>query len=652
MNQFYNLRTFTLLTLTFLAGAIAAAAQNVVFTGTAAAPRVGVNDQFQVTYTIQDGGELRSFKHELKDFVILGGPFRSQSTNMQIIGNQVTQTVSQSFTFIVQARHTGNITVPPATATDGAGRSFKSNPIQLQVISGSVAQQQQQQRQRGGFWDEDPFAAMDPFAQPGRQAPAQARQAPAQASTDIGKDIFIKVDVDRQQVKVGEQITAIYKLYARIPMQVAISKLPSLNGFWTQDFEIPKQQKPTEEIVEGKRYQMFILKKSALFPQQSGTLTLDVAEAQGTAQIATQVQRRSPFDDPFFQRAFGGFNLNDPFFTDHFVDVDYRQVPVNVKSSPVKITVTDVPEAAKPADYTGAVGNFTATASIDRSKLTTDDVATLTLRIRGSGNLKLFDAPKLQLPNGLDSYDPNIVDTITGRTTTISGEKIITYSIAPRKPGDYQIPPVSLSYYDPSSGSYKTAATQGFSLQVTAGRGLSASAGSSKGKGGAGGDIQDGLLLSAPSPMVSSPVYWSLYAMPLLALALVGVYRRREDEQQNNTAQHRLKTANKVAQKRLSLAGQKLQQGDSRGFYDEVSRAIWLYLSDKLGIPLSGLSKQAALAAIASRGVPSTVQQQIEKVLNECELALYAPAGSGQQMQQSFSEAASIITGLERTLRA
>lgn len=648
MNQFYPLRFLPLLTLALLT-ALGTAAQNLVFTGVASMSKVGVNDQFQITYTIQDGGDMRSFKPDLKDFIVVGGPFRSQSSSMQVVGNQVMQSTSQSFTFVVQARHPGNITIPPAVASDGSGRSYRSNSVQMQVVPGTIAQQARP-RSGGGMWDDDPFA-QDPFGR--RQAPAQAQAqsaAPAPDPTDIGKDIFIKVDVDRQQVKVGEQITAIYKLYARIPMQVAISKLPSLNGFWTSDFEVPKQQVPTEENVNGKRYQVFILKKSALFPQQTGTLTLDVAEAQGTAQIATQTQRRSPFDDPFFRQALGGFNLNDPFFTDHFVDVEYRQVPVNIKSSPVKITVTDLPEANKPADYTGAVGNFTVSASIDKQKLTTDDIATITLRIKGSGNLKLFNAPELKLPNGLDSYDPNIVDTITGRTTTISGEKIVTYSVAARKPGDYQIPPLTLSYYDPAGGTYKSASTPGFMLHVDAGRGMTASA-STAGKG-TSGDIRDSLLLSAPSPIVRSPFYWGLYAAPILLLLLVGVYRRREDEQETNSAQHRLKSANKVAQKRLSTAGLKLQQGDSRGFYDEVSKALWLYLSDKLGIPLSGLSKNAAMSAISQRGVPTPVQQQIEKILTECELALYAPAGSSQQMQQTFSEAASIITGLERTLRA
>jgi hypothetical protein len=170
-------------------------------------------------------------------------------------------------------------------------------------------------------------------------------------------------------------------------------------------------------------------------------------------------------------------------------------------------------------------------------------------------------------------------------------------------------------------------------------------------KGGGNTDIQDNIVAPSPKPLVLSPIYWSMYALPLFGLVFVSFYRKREDELLNDTAQTRNRRANKIARKRLTMAGIMLQKADQRGFYDEVSKAIWLYLSDKLGIPISRLGKAAASEAMDKRGVPPTIQQQIDKVLEECELALYAPTAGTQQMQQTFSEAASIITGLERTLR-
>ena len=605
-----------------------------------------MGDQLQVTYSIQDGDGVQTINPVFKDFRIVAGPFQSQSTSMQISGNHMVQTTSISVTFVLQAKHTGSIVIPPATAHDAAGHNFQSNALKVEVVPGTFSAPVARSNSPFGnsMFDDDPFAS------PSQRAAAKAQTA-AQPKLDISNAIFIKVDVDKKSVKLGEQITAVYKLYARIPMQVAISKLPSLNGFWTQDFDIPKQQKPVEEIVNGQKYQTFILKKSALFPQQAGKLTLDVAEADGTAHVPVKTQRRNPFDDPFFQQAFGGtLMMSDPFFSDPFGESGFEQIPVHLKSSPVQITVSELPTQGKPADFTGAVGNFSISGKLDKQELSTDDVATLKVTISGSGNLKLFTPPKLNLPPGLDAYDPNSIDTILGRTTTISGEKIVTYSIAPRAAGNYDIPPLTLSWYDPVSSSYKSASTSAFHLHVKQGAGNVAA--TSNANGTNAGDIDDHVLASVPEPLILSPVYWSMFAFPLLLLAGVSVYKKRAEETAADTVQNRNRLASKVAQKRLSAAGVMLQNDNARGFYDELSKSIWLYLSDKLNIPISRLSKSTALDALQVKQVPSSIREQIEKVLDECEMALYASSGSNQQMQQTFSEAAGIITNLERTLRA
>lgn len=630
-----------------LAACGVAAAQNIVFSGSSNAGKIGIADQLQVSYTVQDLEGLQSINPNFKDFKVLAGPFQSQNTSIQGVNGRMVQSTSVSLTFILQPRRTGNLVIPPAIAKDASGHTYQSNTIPVEVVQGSLAARQPA-RQAPSPWD-DPFASVDPFAGMGQRQPTQpSRPQPAPAKVDLGKDIFIKVDVDKKSVRVGEQVTALYKLYARIPMQVSISKLPSLNGFWTQDFDLPKQPRPVEEIVDGKRYQMFVLKKSALFPQQTGNLVLDPAEAEGNARIVTQ-RSNNPFDDPFFKQAFGGsLMMSDPFFNDPFADMAYENVPVHLKSVPVTVKVTDLPADGKPQDFTGAVGSFAINSKIDKATLSTDDVATLTLKISGSGNLKLFTAPKLSLPNGLDQYEPTILDTITGRSTTISGDKVISYTIAPRKSGNYTIPPVVFSWFDPKTGSYQTASTQAISLKVTPGSGVVTVT-----KGIGGGDINDGPVLNATRPLILAPGYWAMYSLPLLAFVGILFYRRREQEQMAHADEFRIRKAGDVAQRRLAAAGNMLQRGNERGFYDELSKAIWLYLSDKLGIPISALGKQTAAQAMVQRGVPEPIREQIDQVLNECELALYAPVGGGsQQMQQSFSEAASIINGLERTLRA
>lgn len=649
-------------------------AQNVVFTAVAGANKVGVKDQVEVQYTIRDAQNLQSVTNPSDaDFIIVGGPYQSQSSNTSITGNKVVTSQSLSLTYVIQPRKEGTFTIPPITARDAAGHQYQSNALTIQVVPGSVVQQQQQQRRSRGY---DPFAGDDDVLalmrqmqqmqqmqmqqmqqQRGRQAPAQPTPSdpePPVNDAEIKKDLFIKVTADKNKVKIGEQVTISYKLYSRIPMQMGISKLPSLNGFWTQDFEIPKQMKPTEEVLDGKKYQVFLLKKSALFPQQTGNLELDPAEAKGVARIVQQVRRKmSDMFDPF---GAGTLMMNDPFFNNTFYNtMAYKDVQVHLKSSPVKITVTPLPDQDKPDDFGGAVGKFTITSKMDKKTLTTDDVATLTLNITGSGNLKLIEAPKLNLPNGLNTYDPVTIDTITGRSTTITGSKIITYVITPQNAGDYEIPPVSFTYFNPETNSYVTETTEPIKLNVTPGKR------SDNQKPGTNNvsykDIHDIVkqpptaYYSKSSPLLFTASYWSAYVLPLALYFGMVYWKRRDEELSKDTTLLRRKRANKVALQRLVTAKKLLQQQNKKPFYEEVSKAIWLYLSDKLSIPLSGLSRETATEAMNERKVPADVQKKLEDVIWECENALYASGGS-RQMSDTYEDAVKVISNLEDIFKA
>lgn len=652
----------------FFAGFLTACktwAQNAVFSVNASADKIGINDQLQVDYTIQNVEDLRTVtKPNFKDFIIVGGPYQSRRSNVSIVNNTVVQSTSITHSYVLQPKKTGTLTVPSSLAKDGNGHSYESNSLTIQVVNGSLARQQQQQQQ-DPF--DDPFG-MDPFAamqQMQRQMMQQHRQQqqpataaqPADAKVDmdeINKNIFIRVSVDKSKAYVGEQITASYKLYTRIPMNVSISKLPSLNGFWTQDFEIAKGNiKPVEEEVDGKKYQVFLLKKSALFPQQTGTLSLDPAEAEGTARVMTKTNRGNPFDsDPFLQQ-FGSMMMSDPFFNQGmFGGLAYKDVPVHLKSPAVKIEVLPTPDKNKPEGYGGAVGDFTITGKIDKNELTTDDALTYTLKIAGSGNFKLIQAPHLPLPNGLTTYDPQVIDTITGRSTTISGNKIITYSISPNLPGDYQIPAIPFSYYNTQTGGYTTIYTQPVNIKVGKGKNYHPGLAHTKSLT----DIHP--IASVPlkelkqqhQPLFFSKAYWSVYALSMIAFIGLIVWKRRDDELSKDTIALRSKKANKIALRRLANAKKLLQQNAKQPFYEEVSKAIWLYISDKLHIPLSTLSKETAETVLAEKKIPDTLRQKINELVEECETALYAPGGGVQQMKQSYEHAVSIISELEEKI--
>jgi len=670
---FNNMWRYNIVFLFIISTCWHAYAQDVVFSASPSANRIGIKDVVQVTFRINHGNITTMGPTGWGDFVAVQGPFQSSQTS--ISNGAVSQSIS--LTYVLQPKHEGKITIPPATATDREGHTYQSNPITIEVVAGSLAPQQQR-RGRDPFGDEDdPFAAIQkmqqqmqqrmqqmqqmqqsqqaPQAQNGRQQPGQ--NDPPVDMDAIKKDVFIKVTVDKSKVKLGEQVTASYKLYSRIPMQMGISKLPSLNGFWTQDFEIPHMPKPTEEVYDGKKYQVFLLKKSALFPQQPGTLELDPAEAKGNVRIVQRVKRRlSDMMDPFGN---GTLMMNDPFFNNAVYNtMAYRDVEVTLESTPVKITVTGLPDKDKPADYGGAVGDFTIASKLDKTELTTDDAATLTFNITGSGNLKLFEAPKVTLPNGLVTFEPQITDTITGRSTTISGSKLVTYVITPQTPGDYEIPAASFSYFNPETGSYTTLHTTPMKLHVTAGKHYNPSVtNTNTGKTLAIKDIHENIdspskpLTFQSSPMLFSPGYWSVYLVLMLALVGWIGYGKYVEHQLKDTVSLRSKRANKVALQRLVTAKKLMQQNKPTQFFEEVSKATWLYLSDKLNIPLSVLSKDAANEALSGKKVPESLQKDLDTVMWECETALYASGGS-QKMGQVYDSAVNVIGNLEDYIKA
>jgi len=657
---------YNVVLLSMVALSCSALAQTVVFTAAANAYKVGVKDQVQIQYTIRDAQNLQSIgKPSSADFDILAGPFTSQEFNQTFVNGRSTTSEAYKVTFVIQFKHEGTITIPANIAKDAAGHTYQSNTMTFQVVAGAPLAQQRRQQE-----EEDPFLAVQrmhqqmmqqmmqqqqqamgppPTPQQLQQQQQQQKQDDAAAVEDAKKDLFIKVTVDKNKAYQGEQITTSYKLYARIPMQMGISKLPALNGFWTQDFEIPKVAKPTEEMLNGKRYQVFLLKKSALFPQQVGDLELDPAEAKGVARVVQQYRRNDPFGR-------GTLSMSDPMFNNAFFSMSgFRDVNVELKSSPVKVTVMPLPEKDKPAGYGGAVGKFSVSAKIDKLELTTDDVANLTLTISGSGNLKLIEAPRLVLPNGLSSYDPTVIDTITGRSTTISGSKILTYAITPNTPGDYDIPAIEFSYFNPETKTYATEHTTPFKIHVKAGKGyapVKANTPAATLK-----DIHDivpqapASLVSTGKPLLLTGAYWGMYSLPILSFIGMILWKRRDEELSKDSVKLRSKRANKIALQRLATARKLLQAQDKKPFYEEISKAIWLYLSDKLAIPLSALSKDTAREAMSARRVPETTQKNLENVMWECETALYASGGS-KQMTHTYEEAIKVISDLEDVFKA
>lgn len=631
-------------------------AQEIIFSASASSTQVGIRDQFQVTFTLKNASEARNFDPpSFQGFRIQGGPFQSNSSSFSNVNGKTQQSRSISLTYLLEPSRTGNITVGPASITVN-NNVLKSNTLQIQVVKGNVTPAPSS----SDPFEDDPFAAMRrqqqlirqqmQQIQQQRQEQQHQRQAQIQGmgERDIHKNIFIKVEADKTNPYIGEQVTVSYKLYTRLAMNVNLTQLPSLNGFWSQDFEVPNPPKSREELINGQPYQVFLLKKSALFPQQSGKLELDAAKAEGIVRIIEQTKGANPFaDDPLFS-----LFMDDPFFNqDAFTGYNYKDVPIKLSSKPIEIQVKELPVQNRPGTFTGAVGNFNLKTQLDKRSLSTDDVATFQVQVIGTGNLKLIGAPVISFPVELGIAEPIVNDTITSRNPGIAGIKNFTYTISPQVPGTYTIPAIEFAYYDIPTKQYKTLRSQPQTIEVVKGKNYIADKAQTL-----PGDIHPIVLQPSSAaaqwqPTLAKSWYWSLYLAGLLLCVLLIFRKNQIDRLAGNEILFKHKKANKVAWKRLSTARKLLPQQHHKAFYEEISKAIWLYLSDKLNIPLASLSKATLAAAMRHRAISDVRILEVEKLITECEMALYSQSGGQQQRQHTLDETSQLIGDLEQDLK-
>lgn len=630
-------------------------AQGVQFSTTVSSTEVGVQEPFQVKFSVEGASRISDFlPPAFKGFQVLS---RQQMQSTNIVNGKVSQSVS--FVFILQATAVGRYTIAGATARVDGNR-LRSNPVTITVNKGTAGAQGGQGNQQGGQ-PASPFGFQPPTPQVQPQAQPGVLRNGEKPMDKIKKNLFVKVDVDKTNVYVGEQVTATYKLYTRLPTSSQVTKVPSFTGFSAHDLKLSNPPHATMETLHGVPFKVFTIRKTMLFPLQSGDLELDPVEVDNTVrlyQVHKRKQSGDPFqdlmNDPFFQDPFNSDPFNDPFFQDAFggADVTYHDYDYHITSKPVKIHVKPLPEAGRPADFSGAVGNFTISASLDKNKLSTDDAATLKVTISGQGNITLVDAPKIDFPSDFDSYDPKVSDKIN-KGNPFGGSRSYTYVIMPKAAGHFTIPPIRFSYFDPSAAEYKTVATKAFSLDISRGKNTPVMAPQNYAASNVMQPIRTGNLAwsTTGSLWFGSWGYWLLLLIPVLILLVLWFLKRRRDKLQSDKILLKNKRANRIALKRLSLASRYLQKNENKAFYGEVSQAVWGYLCDKLNIPYAELSKQKAQDKLMERQVNGNTPERLFELLDHCEMALYAGSSGHEQMKETYQDAVSVITDLEQKLK-
>ncbi len=629
-------------------------AQEVVFTTRVQENKMGTKDVIRVQYEIENVQRVQNLQlTNQKDFMMIGEP--SEGSRLDMTNDKVS--MSKTYTFLFQPKRAGRLTFPIALARV-KGKTIKSKPVSIDVVKGSMAKRQAPRRRQMV----DPFAdMMEEFEQMEQQMMAQRRQLFNQrrqqgrnqqqyqrnarpavrdlvTPENLRENLFIKAEVDKQQVRVGEQIMVSYKLYSRVEAQMSSIKSPKLSNFWTQDFDMPRYPQPKREMYKGKEYSVITIKKSALFPTQLGELTIDPLEVEGvvTLQNPVPVRRTNPYGNVFQEEI-----IYEPY-----------QKPIKDSSEPITITVVEFPEEEKPADFNGAVGSFEIESKISAAEVSTDDVATLTVIIRGSGNLKLMEAPKLLLPDSIvEVFDPIVFDTITSKAKNrITGYKKIQYRFMPKGTGELKIPSVRLAYYNANAERYETKETTEYSIRVKPGKV------ERKGEhilpmyihdiASENMKLQKDKSIILPEQMW----YWGAYLLPALGFIFLLGFSRKEEHERKDKVRFKNKRANKVALKRLDKAEQHRKANEQTKFYEETSKAVWLYLSDKLNIPLATLSKEMAGTLLRRKEISQNLIDEVFLITDECELALYAPEAGDFKMNQIYSDSLRLIGTLEDKL--
>ncbi len=570
--------------------------------------KVGLNERLEVSFTFS-GEDINSLKNfnapDFNGFHVLSGP--NQSTSMQIINGAVS--ASKTLSYILQPKNEGTFTISSASI-DFKGNVLKTNSIKIEVVKGNVT-------------------------------PNRSGNESTISNEEIAENLFIRASADKNRVYQGEQVTVVYKLYTRlnIAAQMSVSKLPQYSGFWAEELETTSNISFTTEVVEGKQYRVGVLKRVALFPSQSGELSVTPFELTVPVQIQKKRKSNNIFDDFF----------GDPFGRG-------ETIQVQAKSNTLKVNVKPLPEIDKPVSFNGAVGNFSLDVKLDKNETKSNEPVSLKVNIAGTGNIKLLGIGELKLPPGIEMYDPQTNEDIK-RSGKVNGKKTLEYLLVPRAVGEKEIPPVEFSFFDPAKEKYVTLLSEPLTINVKDGEGGETfSTASKENIKMLGQDIRfiktNSTSLSKNSRILFYQTgFWIAVVIPLLIAGGAISWKIRNDKLSGNLTKLRFVQAEKTAKLRLKKAKVLLDKGDDQNFYTEISLALFGYLEDKLEIPKSEFTLERAAEELEKRSLNSDVIEKMKSSIQKCEYARFAPKGNFQtEMNEMYSGLSDVIINIEKNL--
>ena len=582
---------------------------------TGSAPsHVATGEQFRLTYTVntQDVSDFRAgdIPDELE---VLIGPNRSMQSSYQMINGHTSSSSSITYTYIVRASKNGSFTIPPAHVVVG-GKSIASNPLTIRVSGSPSVGTNGSSRQHANEDD-------------------GIRDAGSQIS---GSDLFIKVSANKKRVHEQEPILLTYKVYTLVGLTSLRGDMPDLKSFYTQEVDLPQQKSFSIETLNGRPYKTTTWSQYVMFPQMTGKLEIPSIAFEGI--VVQQNRNIDPFE-AFFNGGSG-----------------YIEVKKKIQAPGIEIQVDPLPQ--RPANFSGGVGKFNISAQLDKTEIKANDPVSMRVIVSGIGNLKLIKQPVVNFPKDFDKYEPKVTDKTKLSANGIEGSMIYDILVVPRHQGKYEIPPVEFTYFDTSANAYKTIKSESFTLDVAKGSG----AGTVNDFSGQN-DLQeltkdiryiktgDTRQHSLDDFFFGSTGYWlSLSVLALVFISLFIIFRQRAIDNANVTKM-RGKKANKVASKRLKKAARLMADNKPGEFYDEVLRALWGYVGDKLNIPVAQLSHDNISQRLSERSVGEDTISQFIGALDECEFERYAPGDPKGNMNKVYDKAINAIEKIEATMK-
>ena len=582
---------------------------------------VELSERFNLVFVVEGEQAPSDFQWTAgEDVTVVWGPQKGSSRNVQIVNGKTTRSSQTFYTYILQARKTGTLTIPSAVAKV-KGEELRSKPVTIQVVDD------------GGSSAAGSTASQEPSQTGGQQ---QARQA-----TSNQGDIFLRLSLSRTSVVVGEPITATLKIYNRTNLvDFENARFPTFNGFWSQEVDSPTNIEFKREQVDGTMYNSAILRRWVIIPQKAGDQTIDPAEIVCLVNVQQRRSTGSIFDD---------------FFNSDFVTTRQR-----VSTKPATVHVSALPGGA-PASFGGGVGEFQVHARLSKDSLKTHDAASLIVTVSGKGNVALLEAPKLSFPPDFEVYD--VKTNVNTDKSGTSGSKTFEFPFIPRSPGNFEIGPVQYSYYDVKQRKYHTASTAVLPLAVA--RSASSASGAPqqgntlvvdrKGVKNLGEDIRfirtKTSLGTDKGFFVYSPLWWGAILALLAIGAGIWLGFRKMAARRADVTGNRNRRATRQALKRLAQAKDFLDKNLYTAFYEELHRSLIGFVGDKLAMDMADQNKENIEASLIAGGVPEATAKDFTELLDACEYARYSPDSGHEAMNAHYEKAVSTITAIDSSMK-